>query len=474
MDLPIETVTWSASDLSFFGYNERKAVVLRYLEGEEVCVDPSFVALAETDLSQPTSQELYTKEDWERWFSSSQSSSPDWEDLKPGIHIVLCSRAPPDSETPGRVQYLPFMKNTWERLTREFHVSRNVKRTIARLVPCFSSAREDDATSGHLKMSFSARMSASLPDDLAMSTTYIPSTGSTFAVVYGCNDDQMESIEAKVRRAGKQAFHPLLVPGIFAELERTRLVNAVEDLLDPFTLQTEKLEGQPWSPDADTEGAKAQQHLTLCVKSQSLMDQIRMVKRQLSKFSKEIDVVKTELEPLDGAEYIYSNELRAAEVAKVGIKMKRRVDDIMIEYDDKIDECNMMICNTSLAMQTVWNHIARQDSKTNTKISKANAAIAVQTKVESAQMRTIALLTMIYLPLSSVAAIFSMDMFNWEAVDGQSIVSKHIWLFAVLTVGLTLLTIAAWFLGTRREKAMADKSDNYFNAPQRHDTFEYV
>ncbi|KAJ0307945.1 hypothetical protein COL516b_003920 [Colletotrichum fioriniae] len=107
-------------------------------------------------------------------------------------------------------------------------------------------------------------------------------------------------------------------------------------------------------------------------------------------------------------------------------------------------------------------------------MSKANAAIAVQTKVESAQMRTIALLTMIYLPLSSVAAIFSMDMFNWEAVEGQSIVSKHIWLFAVLTVGLTLLTIAAWFLGTRREKAMADKSDNYFNSPQRHDTFEYV
>ncbi|KAK1714928.1 uncharacterized protein BDZ83DRAFT_588592 [Colletotrichum acutatum] len=199
-----------------------------------------------------------------------------------------------------------------------------------------------------------------------------------------------------------------------------------------------------------------------------------MAKRQLAKFSNEIDIITTEFESLGGVEYIYKSEPRAIEVAKVGTKMKRRVDDIMIEYEDKIDECQMMICNTSLAMQTVWNHIARQDSKTNTKMSKANAAVAVQTKVESAQMRTIALLTMIYLPLSSVAAIFSMDMFNWEAVEGQSIVSKHIWLFAVLAVGLTLLTIAAWFLGTRREKAMADKSDNYFNSPQRHDTFEYV
>ncbi|OHE98217.1 hypothetical protein CORC01_06414 [Colletotrichum orchidophilum] len=323
-------------------------------------------------------------------------------------------------------------------------------------------------------VAFSARMSSSLPDDLAMSATFIPSTGTTFAVVYGCSGEQMGSIEAKIRRAGKQLFHPLLLPGVFAELERARLVEAVEDLMDPFTLRSEQLEKQPWRPEEDTDGTKAQQHLSLCVQSQNLMDQIRMVKRQLTKFSKEINIVTTELESLDEAEYIHCNEPRAAEIANVGIKMKRRVDDIMVEYDDKIDECNMMICNTSLAMQTIWNHIARQDSKTNTKISKANAAIAVQTKVESAQMRTIALLTMIYLPLSSVAAIFSMDMFNWEAMDGQSIVSKHIWLFAVLTVGLTLLTIAAWFLGTRKEKAMAKKSDIYFNSPQRHETFDYV
>ncbi|CCF46980.1 hypothetical protein CH063_15544 [Colletotrichum higginsianum] len=157
-----------------------------------------------------------------------------------------------------------------------------------------------------------------------------------------------------------------------------------------------------------------------------------------------------------------------------GNKMRTRVEDILIEYDDKIDDCNMMICNMSLAMQTVWNHIARQDSKTNTKISQANAAIAVQTKVESAQMRTIALLTMIYLPLSSVASIFSMDMFNWEAIEGQVIVSKHIWLFFVLAIGLTMITVAAWFFGTRREKAMAAKSDEYFNSPQRKNTLEYV
>ncbi|GKT51003.1 uncharacterized protein ColSpa_11184 [Colletotrichum spaethianum] len=218
----------------------------------------------------------------------------------------------------------------------------------------------------------------------------------------------------------------------------------------------------------------AQQHLNLCMESRDLINHISAVKRQLSKLLKEVDIVEQEVKSLRTEDQVPRDHMRGATLNEISAQMRSRIEDIMIEYDDKIDDCNMMICNTSLAMQTVWNHIARKDSKTNTNISQANAAIAIQTKVESAQMRTIALLTMIYLPLSSVAAIFSMDMFNWEAIEGDSIVSKHIWLFAVLAAGLTLLTIAAWFLGTRREKAMAAKSDKYFNSPHRMLSFESV
>lgn len=60
-----------------------------------------------------------------------------------------------------------------------------------------------------------------------------------------------------------------------------------------------------------------------------------------------------------------------------------------------------------------------------------------------------------------------MDMFNWEAKDGESVVSRHIWLFAALAVGLTFLTLLAWVLGTQRQRQLAKKSDKYFDAPQR-------
>ncbi|XXH04365.1 hypothetical protein Hte_010779 [Hypoxylon texense] len=137
--------------------------------------------------------------------------------------------------------------------------------------------------------------------------------------------------------------------------------------------------------------------------------------------------------------------------------MKKRLQDIINKYDDKADECKMILGNTSLAMQTVWNQIARHDSDLNTRISHANTTIALETKRESNQMKSIAILTMVYLPCSSVAAIFSMDLFKWDAQDGESIVSKYIWVFAVFAGGLTAITLAAWYHIThRREKTAND------------------
>ncbi|KAF6824563.1 hypothetical protein CPLU01_10761 [Colletotrichum plurivorum] len=388
------------------------------------------------------------------------------------VFLRMCSRSAPAFEgTQARVDWLPFTKDTWTRLTREFHVPLEIKRSILRDRTCFSSLRQHDIETGRLKMAFTARMATSLADDLAMSTTHIPSTGSTFAIFYGCMEKQMKDIKQRIESAGEQVQHPLLTSDIFAELERNRLVEAVENILDNFFLQSDDLETTQWDPDTGMDAQKTHNYLSLCLKSRQLIGHIGTVKRQLSKLVAEIDEVTEQsksLSPLDQRE---GDSERQQTVAHVGRKMKKRLEDIIREYDDKLDECNMVISNTSLAMQTVWNHIARQDSAVNPEISKGNIVIARDTRHESAQMRTIAILTMIYLPLLSVAAIFSMDMFNWEAEDGESIVSRHIWLFAALAVGLTFLTLLAWILGTQRQRQLAKKSDKYFESLQRQTTF---
>lgn len=428
---------WTSYDLRNFNFQSRTTIALRKLDSNPVLMKDV----------------LLDKNDWEIWFDEAPSASS-WENA---LCIVLCSRAPPvfDGED-APVSYLSVTRGTWERLAREFHIHRSIMRTIARRVAFFSSSYEDDGRPSKVKIGFTARMSAYLPSDLALSITYIPSTESTFAVMYGCNEQQMREVEKRARVAGDRLKYPLLLLGIFAELERDRLVAKADQLLDGFTIRSEHLENGLWDPTREMNNEKTQEYLAICLQSRSLVDHIRAVKRQLLKLTVEIDEFgnyfsshKSEAHPADGK--------KARRFKKAGVQMKKRVQDIINEYEDKIDECNMIVGNTTLAMQTVWNQIARTDSDLNTRIAQANTTIALETKRESTQMRSIALLTMVYLPFSSVAAIFSMDLFDWGAQDGESVVSKYIWVFAVFAVGLTLITIFAWYRITYRRTRAAEK-----------------
>ena len=71
-------------------------------------------------------------------------------------------------------------------------------------------------------------MSHSWPHDLALSATHLYDIGLTVAVIYGCNDKQTKNIVHRLQNSGEAVRYPLLIAGIFAELERERLLDSVE------------------------------------------------------------------------------------------------------------------------------------------------------------------------------------------------------------------------------------------------------
>ncbi|KAI1773637.1 hypothetical protein F4818DRAFT_421211 [Hypoxylon cercidicola] len=436
MDWPMEDATWTDYDLRSFNFETRPTVILRKQESDENL----------------TRQVLRNEEEWEFWFDD----APSIHSRESGLCIVLCDRATPVFEgEDAPISYVSVSRGTWERLTKSFHIHRSIIRSIARRAACVSSFYEEGRSTSS-KICFTARMSACLPSDLALSITYVPSTESTFAIVYGCTEQQRKEIEKRVRAAGDRTKYPLLLLGVLAELERERLVAKADQLLDGFTLRSEHLENRLWNPSKDMNNEKTQEYLALCLQSRSLVDHIKAVRRQIVKLLVEIDEFghhvashKSEVHP--------SEKGKSRRFRKAGSLMKKRLQDIINDYDGKMDECDMIMGNTTLAMQTVWNEIARHDSDLSTRIARENTEIALETKREGTQMRAIALLGMIYLPFSSVAAIFSMDMFNWSPQDGESVVSKYFWLFAVLAVGLTLITLSAWYYITFRHNRSPKK-----------------
>ncbi len=106
---------------------------------------------------------------------------------------------------------------------------------------------------------------------------------------------------------------------------------------------------------------------------------------------------------------------------------------------------------------TIFNLILQHNQAVNLSIQHANMEIAESsrriaeaTMSDSASMKTIAILTMVFLPGTAVASFFSITMFNWNANPGQGVVNGYIWVYFVLAVPLTAIVLAIWWICTKR------------------------
>ena len=86
-----------------------------------------------------------------------------------------------------------------------------------------------------------------------------------------------------------------------------------------------------------------------------------------------------------------------------------------------------------------------KDQRISIAIAKASRAIAVESKRDSSSMKTIAAVTMLFLPGTFVASLFERPMFQWSATAGLQ-VRSHIWVYWATSIPLTLFTIGFWWV----------------------------
>lgn len=84
-------------------------------------------------------------------------------------------------------------------------------------------------------------------------------------------------------------------------------------------------------------------------------------------------------------------------------------------------------------------------------MAEDSRTLASASKEDSTAMKTLAALTVVFLPGTFVASLFAMPLFEWNAADDGMVVSKRLWVYWAVTVPLTCLTIVVWVLWTRRQ-----------------------
>ncbi|KAF1948779.1 hypothetical protein CC80DRAFT_599444 [Byssothecium circinans] len=388
------------------------------------------------------------------------------------------------------VRTVPFGCNTFGSICRGLHIHGSIARVISRTdVPAFTCEKVLMGAPAYI---YNCRSSNAWGNDLALTVTHYPNTGLTFAILFGCSFDTEKEIVTRLSYVGSEAAHPLLLPGIFAEIERVRHVRIVEETVNNVEAQIFRLDHQslsPSEPQGEEAQARSQEKRSAYLDLAYLRNALVSWNTQLEKMARHSqELIRKTYEPttygyraprrgdlplrslmrqrsdselLSSMRASSGNDPNAAKILdqkdegdsdpqdsptsdkqrssatlsetmrEVGRKVTSRIMVIMDEYDDKIRDCTMRV--DGMAMSTQWAQ------------GETNVEIALATHRDSRHMRSIALVTMIFLPGTFFGTFFSMTFFNWSGNGGSPSVSNYVWIYVLVTAIFTVVTLGMWY-----------------------------
>ncbi|KAL3290707.1 Protein kinase [Colletotrichum asianum] len=350
---------------------------------------------------------------------------------------------------PSILSKLPFSEATWSHVLDIFHVHGSAAKLINRARSCVFSRTPLTLNGTSTPMIvYNCRSSSSWPEDLALSMTWFPGRKFWYAIFYGCDKAIENEIAGRIRSSEDAICHPLLLPGIFAELERRRHLkmvrNASDTLMETVTglnnnhrlasnlsrAPKHGVNSTPWQDSEQAPGTDREVDPWLDIVH--MKNGLENWKEQLAKMVAHADELNTTKFSHDVSQDPTTQAFHSL-MRDNGRRIKERLQDIIHEYDEKIRDCNRNLDGMTLA-----NQVAH---------TKVNMEIASRTKEDSTQMKSIALLTMVFLPATFLATVFSMSFFNWQpdSEKGEAEVSPKIWIYAVIAGIVTLMTLLAWY-----------------------------
>ncbi|KAK3296415.1 uncharacterized protein B0H64DRAFT_169712 [Chaetomium fimeti] len=412
-----------------------------------------------------------------------------------------------------KLRNMPFTLDTFRLVAKRMSIHSWIGRLISRAnVPAFERTLTEmplytSTGVGVVRQKaiiYNCRTSNEWENDMALTVTHFPEQKLTFALLFGASEGQERSVLARLRTAGPDTAHPMLLPGILAELERKRQMEIADEMIDELEMQIFQLDNETltsWKHSRQTTAERNKQKTKAWLDAAFSRNILLTTKSLLFSMRRHLDEYAMLVNPtMRGAhdlrrqdpdhsackglrpgtphsstssnwqfcsqmsldsESSVSETLTTSNpestcdpdatyqviLQQAGMRMEDRFLSIIAEYDDKIRACSMEV--DGMAMATQWSH------------GETNMEIATATGEDSRQMRSIALVTMIFLPGTFFASMFSMTFFNWKGgADSDSAgdnsgptVSPEIWIYFLMTASSTMITLLLfWYFILSRQR----------------------
>lgn len=189
---------------------------------------------------------------------------------------------------------------------------------------------------------------------MALSLTHFPETTTTFAILYGCTNRIEKSMIDMLSKVTTDVCHPMVVPGIFAELELARHIGLVDAGISDVETKIFELNTDPAATRTIGQAAierKNEAKRTSWLDLAYLRNAIITWNYQLTKMSLEA------ARPNRTNSSISADVVSSDHIVRTGNKIAGRLVAIHEEYEEKIRDCTMRLDGMAMATQWVTIHI---------------------------------------------------------------------------------------------------------------------
>lgn len=202
-------------------------------------------------------------------------------------------------------------------------------------------------------------------NDIVLSATSFTDVPITLAVMYGCTEKVMKDTTTWLKRCEQHLFHPFVLPMIFAEHERRRLFNSMDEKSTKLGTRILELKnrvqkdvGKDAKKDTDKDAGKGQIKQTMTQRDCDAIDLWRSMsslKNGLESFHTELGSMRDHLHSV--SELLPKHDAGSESLQTIcdgpEIYIDARLREMMAEFRSKIRSCESLLGSMTLATQMV-------------------------------------------------------------------------------------------------------------------------
>ena len=115
----------------------------------------------------------------------------------------------------------------------------------------------------------------------------------------------------------------------------------------------------------------------------------------------------------------------------------------------------------------MFNIIYQNDTLSTLEIARDSKTLALATQRDSTSMKTLAVVTMVFLPGTFTASIFAMPLFDWDAQG--NVAKPKLYVYFAVTLPLTMVTFGIWLIWTTISMRLGNVENKVRNMQNKRD-----